>query len=147
MKDSISPLFLFLSGALLLKKNIDSDEDIIIFYKNNLLPLVIANTIWVIIYNIFLILSGDLGYVTISNCVGELFFLRQVPVPNMWYFPMIIGTYLGIPFIAKIVKIFSAKTIKILLILLLLYISDRFGLSLISMGTNIEGCLFINDIN
>ena len=33
------PIFLYLSGILLLKKTIDSDEDIFKFYKNNLFPL------------------------------------------------------------------------------------------------------------
>lgn len=113
------PLFLFLSGALLLKKSIDSDEDVLIFYKKNLLPLVCANSIWVFLYNIFFLLNGDFEFVTTKNVLKELLFLKEVPVTNMWYFPMIIGVYLGIPFIAKIVKVFSAKTIKIILLLLL----------------------------
>lgn len=36
------PIFLFLTGALILKKQIESDDDILKFYKNNLLPLFIA---------------------------------------------------------------------------------------------------------
>ena len=47
------PIFLFLSGALLLKKNIESDVDVINFYKKSWLPLFIVNECWVIIYNIF----------------------------------------------------------------------------------------------
>lgn len=110
------PMFLFLSGALLLKKNIESDEDVKEFYKKNLLPLIIANTIWVVIYNVFFLLTNQKQYVNINLIIKELFFFYQVPIANMWYFPMIIGTYLGIPFISKIVKTFSLKSMSILLI-------------------------------
>lgn len=33
----------------------------------------------------------------------------------MWYFPMIIGLYVGLPFVSKIVKAFSKKTLYILM--------------------------------
>ena len=46
------PIFLYLSGILLLKKTIDSDEDIFKFYKNNLFPLFVVNEIWVIVKDI-----------------------------------------------------------------------------------------------
>lgn len=109
------PIFLFLSGALLLKKNIDSDEDVFKFYKYNLLPLFIVNEIWVVIYNIFFYVTNQRNNVTLEFLIKELLCLKQVPVPNMWYFPMILGMYLGIPFVAKIVKTFSFKSLSILL--------------------------------
>lgn len=52
------PIFLFLSGALLLKKQINTDEDALKFYKKNLIPLIIVNSIWVIVYNIFFLLTN-----------------------------------------------------------------------------------------
>lgn len=107
------PIFLFLSGALLLKKQIDTDEDVLKFYKKNLLPLIIVNIVWVIIYNIFFLFTNQKGYVTVKNVIKELLIIKKVPVPNMWYFPMIIGIYIGIPFIAKIVKTFSFKSLSI----------------------------------
>lgn len=109
------PIFLFLSGALLLKKSIDSDEDVFKFYKYNLLPLFIVNEIWVVIYNIFFYFTNQRNNVTLEFLIKELLCLKQVPVPNMWYFPMILGMYLGIPFVAKIVKTFSFKSLSILL--------------------------------
>ena len=39
----------------------------------------------------------------------------------MWYIPMIIGIYLGIPLIAKIVKDFSYNSILIIMIVIFLY--------------------------
>lgn len=110
------PIFLFLSGALLLKKQIDTDEDVFKFYKNNLLPLVIVNIIWIIIYNIFFIFTNQQENVTIKNIIKEILIMKQVPTPNMWYFPMIIGVYIGIPFVAKIIKTFSFKILSVAII-------------------------------
>ncbi len=47
------PIFLYLSGVLLLEKSIEKDEDIFRFYKNNLLPLLIVNEVWIVIYNVY----------------------------------------------------------------------------------------------
>lgn len=109
------PIFLFLSGALLLKKNIESDVDVINFYKKSWLPLFIVNECWVIIYNIFFFFTNQLENVTMENIVKELLCIKQVPVAHMWYFPMILGMYLGIPFVIKIVKSFSFKSVSIIL--------------------------------
>lgn len=105
------PVFLFLSGALLLKKEINTDSDVFRFYRKNLLPLLYANAIWTVIYNLFLLLSGRSNFVTRSFVIRELLLLQKIPSPQMWYLPMIIGMYLGIPFLAKIVKTFSFKAL------------------------------------
>ena len=107
------PLFLFLTGALVLKKQINEDDDVLAFYKKNLLPLVIVNFSWVIIYNIFFLLNGHSDYVSCENIIKEALFMKVVPIMNMWYIPMIVGIYIGIPFVAKIVKIFSRKSLSI----------------------------------
>ena len=78
------PIFLFLSGALLLKKNIESDVDVINFYKKSWLPLFIVNECWVIIYNIFFFFTNQLENVTVENIVKELLCIKQVPVAHMW---------------------------------------------------------------
>ena len=112
------PIFLFLSGALVLKKSFEKDEDVLKFYKNNLLKLIIANLIWVVIYNVFFWLNNQQANVTGENVIKEILFLKKVPLANMWYIPMIIGVYIGLPFIAKIVKVFSKKSLSILMILI-----------------------------
>ena len=112
------PLFLFLSCFLLLQKQINDEKDIFDFYKKNLIPLVVANSIWVIIYNIFFVITKQNNLVSFEFIIKELLFLKQVPLKNMWYMPMIIGTYLGIPFIAKLVKEFSFKSFIPILIVI-----------------------------
>ena len=109
------PLFLFVSGVLLLNKTIEDDSDVFSFYKRNLLPLFIANERWVIIYNCFLCLINNNYLISLGNVVKQLLLMEYVPLSNMWYMPMILGLYLCIPFVAKIVKQFSYKTFLILL--------------------------------
>ena len=109
------PIFIFLTGTLILRKNFEKDEEIYGFYKHNLLPLIIVNTIWVIIYNVFFWIKNHRDYVTLEFIIKELLLLKQVPLPHMWYFPMIIGLYIGLPFLSVIVKKFSKKTLCLLI--------------------------------
>ena len=103
------PFFLFLTGALVLKKRIDSDKDVLHFYKKNLLPLFIVNTVWIVLYNLYFLVCGQGDKATLDAFFRELFLVDLVPVPNMWYMPMILGVYVAIPFVAKIAKSFSKK--------------------------------------
>lgn len=105
------PIFLFLTGILILKKEINEDKDICKFYKNNLIPLFITVEIWNIIYNIFLALMSK--NFSIGIVLQNILFFKQVDMNNMWYMIMILGIYIALPFIAKLVKISSIKTIKI----------------------------------
>lgn len=104
------PIFLYLSGILLLKKTIDSDEDIFKFYKNNLFPLFVVNEIWVILYKLYGVFVLNEKFI-FGDLIRELLLLKNSTMVNMWYMPMIIGLYIGIPLLAKIVKSFSFKVI------------------------------------
>lgn len=50
---------------------------------------------------------------SIGIVLENILFFKQVDMDNMWYMIMILGIYIALPFIAKLVKIFSIKTIKI----------------------------------
>jgi len=106
------PLFLFISGYLLLKKDIKDNEDCKKFYKKNLIPLFITVEIWSILYNVLIPIINNSKF-DIKELIFNLLFLKQVSVPNMWYMPMIIGIYIAIPFLSMIVKKFDFKIIKI----------------------------------
>lgn len=103
-------IFLYLSGVLLLRKVIEKDEDIFKFYKKNLLPLIAVNEVWLIIYKIYevFVLKQVFNFV---DFIKELLLFKNSSMTNMWYMPMIIGIYIGVPFLAKIVKTFSFKSI------------------------------------
>ncbi len=109
------PIFLFLTGALVLKKCIETDEHVLSFYRKSLVPLLIAYGIWVMIYAGFFLATGRADDASIINIVKYLLFLKQLPLQNTWYFPMIIGMYIGIPFIARIVKTFSIRSTWLLI--------------------------------
>ncbi len=115
------PIFLFLTGTLILKKKFQDDNDVYKFYKKSLIPLIIVNLIWIIIYNIYFWISNQKNVVTCEFIIKELLLLKQVPLPNMWYFPMIIGLYIVLPFVSKIVKTFSKKTLFILIGVMFIY--------------------------
>ena len=115
------PLFLFLTGALILKKQINDDKGVLHFYKKSLLPLIIVNIVWVLIYSIFFTLSGRSDEVTIDAIIKEIFLVKTVPLPNMWYMPIIIGMYIGLPFVAKIVKTFSKKGLALATIVVFIF--------------------------
>lgn len=84
------PIFLYLSGILLLKKTIDSDEDIFKFYKNNLFPLFVVNEIWVILYKLYGVFVLNEKFI-FGDLIRELLLLKNSTMVNMWYMPMIIG--------------------------------------------------------
>ena len=107
------PLFLFISGQLILNKNFHSDKSILQFYLHNLLRIIVDAWCWIFVYHIFLTvcLGQDLGVI---NLLKSLFFLEEQPLMvHMWYIPMIIGYYLIMPFLAIIAKKFSAKILLI----------------------------------
>jgi surface polysaccharide O-acyltransferase-like enzyme len=115
------PLFLFLTGTLILSKKFNTDKDILDFYKKNLLPLVIVYMVWTVFYYLFINL-GNLKDVNIFYLIQEMFFLKSSTMPHMWYLPMIIGIYIALPFMSKIVHSFSKKSIYVLLSIMSFYL-------------------------
>lgn len=109
------PIFLFLTGALILNKKFDSDDDIKKFYKHNLLSLFITVEIWIVIYSIFYQLLYH--NFNLELFIRNIFFDKKFDMPNMWYMPMIIGIYVALPFLSKIIKKFSLKILIIPLII------------------------------
>lgn len=140
------PFFLFISGALLLRKQIEKDEDVFKFYKHNLLPIVITTEIWIIIYNIFLSIIGAQTF-NIKILIKEMLFLTQAPFNNMWYMPMIIGIYIAVPFIAKIVKSFSHKILFLILSIVLFYTSALTTINVIRDILELPRYSYIIDLN
>lgn len=122
------PLFLFLTGSLLLNKKYENKEDIKNFYKHNLFNLIIVCEIWYIIYYILDILIFKKTF-AINQFIPVLFFLNQYPLSHAWYIPMIVGIYVTIPFVGIIVQKFP-KIIKNIMYVNILYI---FGIPMINI--------------
>lgn len=118
------PLFLMISGALLLKKNITNSDGVKKFYKNNLLKLFITAEIWYVIVFFFkaysVISSGEMTVsYTAYSLISTLLFVNQVTYTSMWYMPMIMCIYLLIPFLCIIRDRINLKTALVPLAVLL----------------------------
>lgn len=98
------PLFLMITGALIINKKIDTYSDVIIFYKNNLLKLLITSELWIAIMYWIIIISKLPGYdipnkfsSIIVNFIATLLFNMNYTYGNMWYIPMILAIYIILP--------------------------------------------------
>ncbi len=97
------PLFLMISGALLLPRNYTEKNKLEKFIKHNWFNLFITTEIWLAIMYWFL----QLGSSSILRTEGFLpafigfiknqLFIDQVTFGSMWYMPMILCVYLMIP--------------------------------------------------
>lgn len=65
------PLFLFLTGYLVISKQFDTKDRISKFYKHNYLPLLVTCEIWIILYNLFVTIQNPLW----NNMKGALILL------------------------------------------------------------------------
>ncbi len=106
------PFFLFVSGSLLINKKIDTFEEYKKFIKKNFLRLLLTTEIWLIIYNIFLSLMKVKTF-NLLYLIENMFFLKTLPLMNIWYMPMILGVYLVIPLVSKAIKSFDSNKVLI----------------------------------
>ena len=113
------PLFVMLSGYLLLTREYDLSSTKH-FYKKNLLPLLITWEIWVIIYNIFIAFRNNSAF-NIKTLIKNAIFVKRVDVPHAWYVPMILGMYLFIPFIAQILQKLDRQLLLLIMIIVFFY--------------------------
>lgn len=97
------PLFLFLTGYLLLARDYDSVDNVIKFWKRKLVPLLTTYACWTLIYELFqiIIYRSKFNFIT---CLKRLLFLENPSMSHMWYMPMIIGMYLTLPLLSIVLR-------------------------------------------
>ena len=106
------PIFLMISGALLLHKRMDGPEDLKRFYRHNLLQLFITAEIWYFLFFWFLVLCTPGGHALRSaspieilrSLVQTMLFQNQVTMNSMWYMSLILVLYPTIPFLIIVVS-------------------------------------------
>ena len=109
------PLFLLLSGYLLLSRDYFKKKNGVgTFYKKNLLPLLLTWEIWVLLYNVFISVSAKEPF-SFSTYFLQAVFLKQVSLSHAWYVPRILGIYLFIPFLAKVLSFMRGRWILLLM--------------------------------
>ena len=99
------PMFVMLSGALLLKE--DKAFDTKLFYKRNLLTMVFITVVWLVIYGLFysFILPALEGKpIEMMDFLLFLFTFKGANYSHLWYMFMVIGMYVMIPVLRLFVK-------------------------------------------
>lgn len=122
------PLFLMISGALVLSKKMDSGDRVKNFYRRNLLPMFITTEIWYFIMYWYIVLLSpehrqaetDLLSLTVGMIKNQLF-LDQITMGCMWYMPMIICIYMVIPLVAMCIDRLPPVAVAIPCITLYIY--------------------------
>ena len=95
------PLFLFLTGALIINKEFDSDS-IKRFFSHNWFGLVITSEVWILVYWVYGSLHRDAF--DFGLLVRYATFQEKLPHGFWWYVPTILSIYVVLPFIARAVK-------------------------------------------
>lgn len=125
------PLFLMITGILILNKRIETTEDIKDFYKRNLLPLFITTEIWlVMIYWYKGLFAGDASILqtqglwgSIQGMIETMLFQNQLTFGSMWYMPMILCIYTTLPFVVIVKNKLSEFSPILLLPAIILFLN------------------------
>lgn len=116
------PLFVMLSGALLLKE--DKPFNTKDFYKHSLLWVGLLLAGWLLIYALFytLMLPSMLNlHVDWSNFSGFILKFKGTDYPHLWYMFMVVGLYLMTPIFRLFVKKENVKYIIGIVIAAIIY--------------------------
>lgn len=115
------PLFLMITGVLILNRRFATKEEFGRFFKHNWLPLLGATELWFFLgfwflvfvnpYNRLLENAGWGG--TLWALLKTLLFVDQVRFDSMWYLPMILSIYLLLPILA--VFLYRSPAAKVIL--------------------------------
>lgn len=104
------PLFLMITGALILHKRFESHEDVKYFYKHNLLRLFITTELWFVVIYLYKCLDAESIlrlqglWPAVKALVQTICFINPVSFDSMWYLPMILCVYLVLPFFALSIR-------------------------------------------
>ena len=117
------PLFVMLTGYLMADRDYQGDY-LSKFLKNNLLPLFVCFELWNLIHaglsNIWIF--GRAPY-NIYSVIGAAFFFDNSGLDMLWYLPMILAVYLGMPVISLVFKKLGNTKYGLVLFCLAVYCS------------------------
>ena len=100
------PLFLMISGALLVSRDFGEKPVLGRFIRHNWWGLLRTTLIWLFIFFWYLQIGRESilrtkGFLpAVINCLNTLCFFNQTTLGSMWYMPMILCIYLMIPVIS-----------------------------------------------
>jgi len=115
------PLFLMITGSLLMDRNYEDKRILKRFYRHNWGSLLITTEIWLFIMYWFLqFFEGSFLHtqgliIAVAKCFTTLCFINPTTLPNMWYMWMILLVYLMIPIMAVGIKRLGDKPFYVLI--------------------------------
>ena len=109
------PLFLMLTGYLMLHRDFDKKGALKHFWIHNFLSLVITWQIWLLFYNILFSWFESKPF-DVTSWIRQMLFVRSNDFAHSWYIPVIIGIYFFIPFLSKGLKNLSIRVMVFLLL-------------------------------
>ena len=127
------PIFMLLSGYLLLDREYD-EKATIKFWKKNWLHLVLCTWIWIALNWFFTCVFLRHPF-SAQHFIEELLFLRGSDLSHMWYMPMLLGMYLLFPFVANGLRSLKLQTLFFPLLILTAY---AFGRPLVNWFLNVH---------
>lgn len=109
------PLFVVLSGYLMLGRDYDGDY-IGRFLWRNLFPLFIAYEVWNFLWWLVGSFFPEIGErassgMTFGQMLSAAFFVGDTG-NALWFLPMMLGLYLGLPIVSHIVRFFSKDSMR-----------------------------------
>ena len=114
------PLFLMLSGYLLLQRDYNWEKTKK-FYKHNFLTILLVWELWIPINAL-----TAWHYQNIEIHKTELFhtmlFLHNASIEHFWYLPMILGMYIFVPALSKAFNSMNDKELLIPLVMIYVYV-------------------------
>lgn len=105
------PLFMMVSGALLLGKRFETKKDVLTFYKRALLPLFMTAEIWVVVFCCI-----NIRPFSIKELLLCMAFVHK-PEVHLWYIRLIVIYYLMLPFLNLLRHKWKVGTMGILCII------------------------------
>ncbi|WP_299525542.1 acyltransferase [uncultured Methanobrevibacter sp.] len=131
------PIFLMISGALLLKKKQYSIKD---FYKKRFPRVTIPFLFWIAIYIVSILYIHQM-YSNLFYDIAKHFFDTY-----MWYFYLIVGVYLALPFINDFINSRNLNDVKYFVILFILSSIFYFGCRYFNISSFLDLRFFIGGI-
>lgn len=111
------PLFLMITGVLILNKKMEDGTDLKRFYKHNLVSLFITAEIWYVLFYWYLVLDKGIEKIgwlkAIDGMFSTMLFQNQTTMDCMWYMPMILCVYATLPFAIMIKDKLSGMNTRI----------------------------------
>ncbi len=101
------PLFLMITGVLILNKRMEEEHVLKHYYKHNVLSLFITTEIWYFIMYWFIVLLDPVNRIledegfggALVHMIQTMCLQNQVTMGSMWYMPMILSIYLTLPLV------------------------------------------------